>query len=119
MTVFNSEFLSSERDSFSRKQLFEKIKEQLKQTDISMKTISDVMEAFFESYKEAVLENKRVEIRNFGIMTSELVRGRIINHPETRRQTIAAPYYKLIFKPSSKFKKLLKQKAKKEVTKEV
>lgn len=106
------------RDSLSRKQLLDKIKLSLKDSNVSTKTITEVIEAFFKVYKEAVLENKRVEIRNFGIMTTELVRGRIIKHPETKEQTIAPPYYRLAFKPSSGFKKLLKQKAKKEVIKE-
>ena len=107
------------RDSLSRKELVDKMQEHIESLGLSNKTVSEVVEAFFTVYKQTVLENKRVEIRNFGIMTTELVRGRIIKHPETREQTIAPPYYRLAFKPSSAFKKLLKQKAKNEVTKEI
>lgn len=104
------------RDSLARREIVKLMQKDLKELGLTNKVITEVLNVFLEVYKEAVLNNKRVEIRNFGVMNSELVRGRLINHPETKEQTIASPYYRLAFKPSATFKDQLKQRAKKEAS---
>jgi len=105
------------RDSLARREIVKQMqKEHLKELGLTNKMITEVLNAFLEVYKDSILNNKRVEIRNFGVMNSELVRGRLISHPETKEQTIASPYYRLAFKPSATFKDKLKQKAKKEAS---
>lgn len=103
------------RDSLARREIVKQMqKKHLKHLGLSNKTLTDILNAFMDVYKDSIVENKRVEIRNFGVMSSELIRGRIIHHPETKEPTIAAPYYRVSFKPSAAFKSLLKEKAKKE-----
>jgi nucleoid DNA-binding protein len=104
------------RESLARKEIVRRMQKQyLKKLGLDNKTITEIVNAFMEVYKECIVESKRVEIRNFGVINSELVRGRLITHPETKERTIAAPYYRLTFKPSAAFKKQLRTRAKKEV----
>lgn len=103
------------RDSLSKKEIVTRMKkEYLSDLSISKKVLERIVDAFLHAYKESILENNRVEIRNFGVIKAELVRGRIINHPETKEATVASPYYKITFKPSSTFKEALRARAKKE-----
>ena len=102
------------RESLARREIVKKMQKQLKHLGVDSKTLTEILNTFLEVYKESILENKRVEIRNFGIINSELVRGRLVTHPETKERTIAAPYYRIAFKPSAAFKKQLRDRAKKE-----
>jgi len=105
------------RESLARREIVKQMqKEHLSELGLSNKTVTEVLNAFVAVYKDAILNNKRVEVRNFGVMNSELVRGRLINHPETKEQTIASPYYRLAFKPSAIFKEKLKARAKQEAS---
>lgn len=106
------------RESLARRDIVKKMQqEHLKDLGLSNKILTQVVNAFIETYKEAILEHKRVEIRNFGVINSELVRARQIKHPETGEILPASPYYRLSFKPSAAFREQLKAKALKEVQK--
>lgn len=105
------------RKSLTRKQITEQMQEHLKDLGLPNKIVSRVLGAFLEVYKEAILENERVEIRGFGIVKSELIRGRLISHPETGEQVVAAPYYRISFIPSQAFRDKLKSRAKVEASK--
>jgi nucleoid DNA-binding protein len=105
------------RKSLTRKQIIEEMQVDLKNLNLPNKLLNDVLNAFFEVYKEAILDNERVEIRGFGIMKSELIRGRLISHPETGEQVVAAPYYRISFIPSQSFRTKLKSRAKVEASK--
>lgn len=89
----------------------------LEDLGLSNRTVTQVLNAFIEVYKQSIIEAERVEIRNFGVMNSRLMRGMPINHPETKEELLAPPYYRIAFKPSRAFKKSLAEKAKKEVQK--
>jgi nucleoid DNA-binding protein len=103
------------RESLARREIIKQMqKEHLKDLKLSNKVLTEIVNAFIETYKDSIIKNKRVEIRNFGVMNSELIKGRIISHPETKEATISAPYYRLAFKPSATFKRLLRERAKKE-----
>lgn len=104
------------RESLSRKEIVKQMQEQyLTKLGLSNKIVTEVLNAFIEVYKHSIIENKRVEIRNFGVVNSELVKGRVISHPETGEDIPASPYYRLALKPSASFKKKLREKAKIEV----
>lgn len=106
------------RDSLARREIVKKMQdEHLKDLGLSNKVVMEVVNAFIEVYKDCIVENKRVEIRNFGVINSELIKGRVISHPETGEELAASPYYRLAFKPSASFKEKLRMKAKKEVQK--
>lgn len=106
------------RESLARRDIVKKMRDgHLKDLGLSNKVLTQVVNAFIETYKDCILENKRVEIRNFGVINSELVRARQIKHPETGEVLPASPYYRLAFKPSAAFKEQLKAKALKEVQK--
>ena len=106
------------RDSLSRRDIVKKMQEEhLRELGLTNKQVTEVLNAFLETYKDSIVENKRVEIRNFGVINSELVKGRVITHPETKEVLPASPYYRLAFKPSASFKELLKEKAIKEAQK--
>ena len=106
------------RESLSRREIVRRMQDDyLDDLGLTNKIVTQVMNAFIEVYKECVLENKRVEIRNFGVLQRELLKGREIKHPETGELIPARPYYRIAFKPSASFKELLKQKAKEEAQK--
>jgi len=105
------------RKSLSRQDIVKKMQEDLRDLVLTNKVVTQVLNAFINVYKESILEAERVEIRNFGVMNSRLMRGMPINHPETKEELLASPYYKIGFKPSRSFRALLLEKAKKEVQK--
>lgn len=105
------------RKSLTRKQITEEMQLDLKDLGLSIQVLNKVLNAFIEVYKESILDNERVEIRGFGIMKSELIRGRLISHPETGEQVVAAPYYRISFIPSQSFRSKLKARAKVEASK--
>ena len=106
------------RDSLARREIVKRMQERhLESLGLSNKVITEVLNAFIEVYKEAILESQRVEIRNFGVLESKLVKGRLITHPETNEEVPASPYYRIAFKPSAAFRDSLRQKAKQEVQK--
>lgn len=105
------------RPSLSRKDIVSRMQGKLEHLGLTNKLVGEVLEAFLDTYKECVIENERVEIRHFGVMQSSLVKGRIINHPETKEQVIAEPHYRIRFIPSQLFRQALREKAKVEVTK--
>jgi len=100
------------RTSFTRKQIIEGIQQRSGETDLTSKELSEVLSAFLETYKSAILQSDRVEIRGLGIIEKQLIRGRIISHPETKESTVAAPYYRLSFIPCKELRDALKEKAK-------
>lgn len=109
------------RDSLSKGDIVKKMQTYLKESELkielSNEMIREVLDSFLEVYKQSLLESPRIEIRNFGVMTSELFKGRTITHPVTKERAIASPYYKLTFKPNASFKRRLREKAKQEVQK--
>jgi nucleoid DNA-binding protein len=104
------------RPSLSKKEIIKKMKKHLTDVTITNKVMEKIIDAFLLAYKDSILENHRVEIRNFGVIRAELVRGRLISHPETKESTVASPYYKITFKPSATFKEALRARAKKEAS---
>ena len=106
------------RESLSRKDIVKKMQDDhIKDLGLSNKVVTQVLNAFIEVYKESILKSDRVEIRNFGVINSRLMRGMPISHPETKEELLASPYYRLTLKPSATFREALIKKAKKEVQK--
>ena len=107
------------RDSLSKHDIVKKMQAFLKENNLELTNgvVKQVLDAFLEVYKQSLLESPRIEIRNFGVMSSELFKGRTILHPTTGKPALASPYYKLTFRPNASFKKQLRQKAKLEVQK--
>ena len=105
------------RDSLSKYDIVKEMQKHIKDIGLTNKVVLKVLEAFMEVYKESIIDNPRVEIRGFGILSKELVKGRIIKHPETGEEAIASPYYKLSFAASKKFRERLRNKAKADIQK--
>ena len=104
------------RASLAREDIVNEMrKDHLSDIGITKRIITRVVKAFLEVYKKAILENNRIEIRNFGVFYLKLTPGREIVHPETREKIISPPYYRICFKPSNAFRQQLKEKAKQEI----
>lgn len=106
------------RDSLSRKDIILQMQKHITDLGLTNKVVGEVLNAFIEVYKECIIDNTRVEIRNFGVINSTLIKGRIIVHPETKEELPASPYYRLAFTPSASFKGLLREKALKDAQKQ-
>ena len=107
------------RDSLSKKDIVKKMQAYLKEDNLELTNpvVKQVLDAFLEVYKLSLLETPRIEIRDFGVMTIRLFKGRVIRHPVTGEEELASPHYKISFKPNAAFKKRLRKKAMEEVLK--
>ena len=103
------------RESLTRKEIVQRMQVQLDDLGLSNKMLNRILNAFLEVYKESMLDSDRIEIRGFGIMKSQLIKGREIRHPETQETIPAEPYYRISFIPSQSFRDKLKERAKEEV----
>lgn len=73
---------------------------------LSMKTAKDAVNAFFESFVEAMLEDERIEIRGFGSFVNKSYGAYVGRNPKTGEK-IRVPRKKL---PFFKVGKELKQR---------
>lgn len=85
--------------------------------DLPFKDLQNIVDCFLEEYLNTIINKKRVELRNFGVMRATLIRGKLINHPTTKEEAISTPHYRLSFTPSKKLKEKLNQKARQDVKK--
>jgi len=106
------------RQVYSKKWIIDIMqKKHLRDRGLSNRLVLEVVEAFIETYKEAILTHKRVELPGFGTIRREFMKGRLLVHPKFKGEAIVSPYYRISFRPTKDFKLALKELAIEEVKK--
>lgn len=102
------------RSSLTRRDILKRVQEKIADLHIPDRLVKQVIKAVIDSYKDAILESKRVEIRRFATIKAELIKGKIVLHPETRQPVVVAPHYRMIFIPARNLREKLRELAKEE-----
>ena len=78
-------------------------------TGLNKTVVKKVIDEFLESLKQAFIEGKRVELRNFGVFLVKRRKPKIGRNPKTGEIYNIPERTKIIFKQSKIFKKMEKE----------
>jgi len=78
-------------------------------TGLNKTVVKKVIDEFLESLKQAFIEGKRVELRNFGVFVVKRRKPKIGRNPKTGEIYNIPERTKIIFKQSKIFKKMEKE----------
>ncbi|SHK51399.1 HU family DNA-binding protein [Thermocrinis minervae] len=76
--------------------------------NLSRGEASYILDNFIDSLMECLVEHKRLEIRGFGTFYLKYRKGRFYKNPKTGVESYVDGRYLIVFKPSKKFFKGLK-----------
>ena len=68
-------------------------------TGISSYIVKRVLSSFFSEFSESLKRGERIELRNWGIFSIKVRKGRIGRNPKTGEPVSIAPKKKVKFKP--------------------
>ncbi len=76
------------------------VKQIAKKHQMTDKDVLAAVDAILESLKETIVENGRLEIRDFGVFTVKQRKGRIGRNPKNKKEYKIPPRMVVTFKPS-------------------
>ena len=86
------------KETFTRSDIELSLKKEF--PDLSKLEITDALDAIFESIKDAVALDEKVEIRGFGTFSKKLIRPRKFINPKTKKVSYLGETATMHFKPS-------------------
>jgi len=89
---------STKKDTFTRSDIELSLKKEF--PDLSKLEITDALDAIFESIKDAVALDEKVEIRGFGTFSKKFIRPRKFINPKTKKVSYLGETATMHFKPS-------------------
>ena len=86
------------KETFTRSDIELSLKKEF--PDLSKLEITDALDAIFESIKDAVALDEKVEIRGFGTFSKKFIRPRKFINPKTKKISYLGETATMHFKPS-------------------
>ena len=86
------------KETFTRSDIELSLKKEF--PDLSKLEITDALDAIFESIKDAVALDEKVEIRGFGTFSKKFIRPRKFTNPKTKKVSYLGETATMHFKPS-------------------
>ncbi len=86
------------KETFTRSDIELSLKKEF--PDLSKLEITDALDAIFESIKDAVALDEKVEIRGFGTFSKKFIRPRKFINPKTKKVSYLGETATMHFKPS-------------------
>ena len=86
------------KETFTRSDIELSLKKEF--PDLSKLEITDALDAIFESIKDAVALDEKVEIRGFGTFSKKFIRPRKFVNPKTKKVSYLGETSTMHFKPS-------------------
>ncbi len=81
------------------------IEEVIHKTGLDKTMVKEVVDSFLEVLTKNLSENRRVELRRFGVFETRRINAKKARNPRTGQEVIVPKKDKIIFKPSKIFKK--------------
>jgi len=86
------------KETFTRSDIELSLKKEF--PDLSKLEISEALDIIFESIKDAVALDEKVEIRGFGTFSKKFIRPRKFTNPKTKKVSYLGETATMHFKPS-------------------
>ena len=86
------------KETFTRSDIELSLKKEF--PDLSKLKISEALDTIFESIKDAVALDEKVEIRGFGTFSKKFIRPRKFTNPKTKKVSYLGETATMHFKPS-------------------
>jgi len=93
----------------NKSHLIEKI---LKSFNLDRDKAKELLECMLHSLLEVLMEKKRVEIRNFGVLKLKRLKGTFVRNPKSGIETFVGERYTVRFKPLKKLLRMLNEEDK-------
>ena len=87
------------KETFTRSDIELSLKKEF--PDLSKLEISEALDIIFESIKDAVALDEKVEIRGFGTFSKKFIRPRKFTNPKTKKVSYLGETATMHFKPSN------------------
>ncbi|WP_333784420.1 HU family DNA-binding protein [Thermocrinis sp.] len=93
----------------NKSQLIKKISKEL---NLDTTKTKELIECILDSIVEMLIENKRVEMRNFGVLKLKKLKGAFIKNPKNGVEMFVGERYTVRFKPSKKLIEMINEEDK-------
>lgn len=90
----------------TKKEIVKQISEELKLTQLKTK---EIVQKTFDAIVETLLEEGRIELRNFGVFEVKLRKARKARNPRTGAKVYVEPKYVVTFKPGKEMEEQVRQ----------
>jgi len=93
----------------TKSQLIEKIS---KGFNLDKNRAKELLDCMLNSLLEVLMEEKRIEIRNFGVLKLKRLKGTFIKNPKNGVEMFIGERYTIRFKPSKKLLRMINEENK-------
>ena len=93
----------------TKSQLIEKIS---KDFNLDKDSAKELLECMLNSLLEMLIEEKRIEIRKFGVLKLKRLKGIFVKNPKNGVEMFVGERYTIRFKPSKKLLRMLNEEDK-------
>jgi len=93
----------------TKSQLIEKIS---KGFNLDKGSAKELLECMLNSLLEVLMEEKKIEIRNFGVLKLKRLKGIFVKNPKNGIEMFVGERYTIRFKPSKKLLRMLNEEDK-------
>jgi len=93
----------------NKSQLIKKISKEL---NLDTTKVKELLECILDSIIEVLIEEKRIEMRNFGVLKLKKLKGTFVKNPKNGVEMFVGERYTVRFKPSKKLIEMINEKDK-------
>ncbi|WP_029551160.1 HU family DNA-binding protein [Thermocrinis jamiesonii] len=91
----------------NKSQLIKKISKEL---NLDTTKVKELLECILDSIIEVLIEEKRIELRNFGVLKLKKLKGTFVKNPKNGVEMFVGERYTVRFKPSKKLIEMINEK---------